>query len=202
MNKLTLLWLAAIVLLSGCSGSISLIKRKYNGGYYIAVSGKNQRVKNDSRQETAVATKPALIPGITVRESRRAENVKPVAIVIDPEMQKTLAFASKNSEKNVRSTMPLQLTASVEKTRGGEQVSTFRKIQPLQAVSKKGSSDANLIIMIILCFFPFINLIPVYLHDGKSITLNFWITLIGDLLGFVPGIVFALLVVLDIVDLR
>lgn len=66
---------------------------------------------------------------------------------------------------------------------------------------KKGSSDTNLIIMVILCLFPFINLIPVYLHDGKSLTLNFWVTLILDCLFFLPGIIFALLVVLDVFSL-
>ena len=70
------------------------------------------------------------------------------------------------------------------------------------AKSKKaGDSDTNLIVLVILCLFPFINLIAIYLKDSKSITLNFWITLILDFLFFLPGIIFALLVVLDVVNL-
>jgi hypothetical protein len=200
MKKLTVLWLATVVLLSGCSGSLSLIKRKYNGGYYIAVSGKNQRAKSETRQGTSVAAAPAHVRSVNVPQMERAETINP-ELNTSP-VQNALPFALKISEKTSHSTTPAQLSASALKAPAGEQVSTVRKIQPLQAVSKKGSSDANLIIMIILCFFPFINLIPVYLHDGKSITLNFWFTLIGDLLVFVPGIVFALLVVLDLIDLR
>ncbi len=67
--------------------------------------------------------------------------------------------------------------------------------------SKGGGGDVDLIILVILCFFPFINLIAMYLKDGKSITLNFWIDLILDCLFFLPGIIFALLVVLDVVNL-
>jgi uncharacterized membrane protein YqaE (UPF0057 family) len=62
-------------------------------------------------------------------------------------------------------------------------------------------SDDEKILWIILCLFPFINLIPVYLHDGKKVTANFIVTLILDLLFFLPGIIFALLVVLDVVNL-
>lgn len=85
-----------------------------------------------------------------------------------------------------------------------------------QAISKKQAEKATshmtssagggkasgglLVLYIILCLFPFINLIPVYLTDG-SITLNFWVTLILDILGALPGIIFALLVVLGVVSL-
>lgn len=66
---------------------------------------------------------------------------------------------------------------------------------------RNGGGDANLILLVILSLFPFINLIAMYLHDGKSVTTNFWVDLILDILFFVPGIVFALLVVLDVVNL-
>lgn len=62
------------------------------------------------------------------------------------------------------------------------------------------ASGGLLVLYIILCLFPFINLIPVYLTDG-SVTLNFWVTLILDILGALPGIIFALLVVLGVVSL-
>lgn len=61
------------------------------------------------------------------------------------------------------------------------------------------SSKVELLIMVILCLFPFINLIPVYLHD-KGVTLNFWLTLILDF-TLIGGVIFALLVILDIVNL-
>ncbi|MBL7916998.1 MAG: YqaE/Pmp3 family membrane protein [Bacteroidia bacterium] len=56
-----------------------------------------------------------------------------------------------------------------------------------------------MIVLIILCFLWWLNLIAVYLHDG-DITLNFWITLLLDL-TFIGGVIFSLLVVLDVVNL-
>ncbi|MCB0410658.1 MAG: hypothetical protein KDD29_10595, partial [Flavobacteriales bacterium] len=61
--------------------------------------------------------------------------------------------------------------------------------------------DTMLVLLVILCFFWMLGLISVYIHDGKKITLNFWITLILYLLGWIPGIIFSLLVVLDAVNL-
>src|SRR5690606_28294599 len=76
----------------------------------------------------------------------------------------------------------------------------MNEIQRTNAGSGSSASGGMLVLMIILCLFPFINLIPVYMHDG-GITLNFWITLILDILGALPGIIFSLLVVLDVVSL-
>lgn len=83
---------------------------------------------------------------------------------------------------------------------------TFAKIQTKETTNRVNGSGGGkasgglLVLYIILCLFPFINLIPVYLTDG-SVTLNFWVTLILDILGALPGIIFALLVVLGVVSL-
>lgn len=83
---------------------------------------------------------------------------------------------------------------------------TFAKIQAKETTNRVNgggggkASGGLLVLYIILCLFPFINLIPVYLTDG-SVTLNFWVTLILDILGALPGIIFALLVVLGVVSL-
>jgi hypothetical protein len=75
------------------------------------------------------------------------------------------------------------------------------KIKPID-INKKAKSakkgDTNLIVLVILSLFPILALIAVYLHDG-DITLNFWIDLI---LHFILLYwLFALLVVLDVIDL-
>ncbi len=57
-----------------------------------------------------------------------------------------------------------------------------------------------LIVEIIFCFIPILSLIAMYLKDGKSITLNFWVDLILYI-TFIGWIIFGLLVVLDVVNL-
>ena len=68
-----------------------------------------------------------------------------------------------------------------------------------KAANGESSGGVALLILIILCLFPLINLIPVYITDG-GITLNFWITLILNL-TYIGAVIFSLLVVLGIVSL-
>jgi len=53
---------------------------------------------------------------------------------------------------------------------------------------------------VILSLFPILALIAMYMKDGNSITLNFWVDLLLHL-TIIGYLVFALLVVFDIVDL-
>ncbi len=69
--------------------------------------------------------------------------------------------------------------------------------QKAKSSNSAGGGDGIIVLYVILCLFPLINLIPVYLHDG-SVTMNFWLTLILDLLTVIGGIIFSILVVLDV----
>lgn len=74
------------------------------------------------------------------------------------------------------------------------------KIQSTTSISSQKSNDDK-IIQVILALFPILCLIAVYLHDGKKATTNFWVDLILHLLFLLPAVIFALLVVLDIINL-
>lgn len=65
---------------------------------------------------------------------------------------------------------------------------------------KRSGGDTNIILLVILSLFPFICLIAMYLHDGKSVTLNFWICLLLHL-TIVLWFIFALLVDFDVINL-
>ena len=75
----------------------------------------------------------------------------------------------------------------------------FKTVKETKKASR--DSDTNLIVLVILALFPILCLIAVYLHDGKNITTNFWVTLLLHLLIYVECI-FAVLVVLDIINLN
>ncbi len=75
-----------------------------------------------------------------------------------------------------------------------------KKSQNTTSISSQKSSDDK-IIQVILALFPILCLIAIYLHDGKKATTNFWVGLILHLLFLLPAIIFALLVVLDIINL-
>lgn len=67
------------------------------------------------------------------------------------------------------------------------------------AANASAAGGVALLVLVILCLFPLINLIPVYITDG-GITLNFWVTLILNL-TYIGAVIFSLLVVLGIVSL-
>jgi hypothetical protein len=198
MIRKFILPLIAIVLLSSCANKFSLVKRKYNKGYYFDIGHKKSNDKTDNiasvkekQVKPVIQEEPVASEVVASAPAAQAE-IKTLPIVIQPEHKTT------SSSKH----MPV---ASAEKkkdySKGTFRPVNIKSLKSQKKTGKGGSSDGELIIMIILCLFPFINLIPVYMHDGKDVTLNFWLTLILDLLFFLPGIIFALLVVLDVVNL-
>jgi uncharacterized membrane protein YqaE (UPF0057 family) len=126
-------------------------------------------------------------------ETPVASKISPVKEFISEEM-KAQTSPVKHSDKT-------SAMAAVSKDNFAP-ANTIKPIKFNQSVltGAKGKSDGNLILMVILCLFPFINLIAIYMHDS-GVTTNFWITLLLDVLFFLPGIIFALLVVLDVVNL-
>lgn len=198
MKKIIVLAVTTVLIMSSCSTKVSLVKRKYTGGYYVSVTKPNN-AEADKQRNVALNNIPEKAP--VLKEVR----VNPIVAVHENKNLVVPTAISQQHKSNVQKPVTLKnLVASA----GNQFVSTGQPVikhdlnlNKRYAAEQAKASDVNLIIMVILCFFPFINLIPVYLHDG-GITLNFWFTLIGDILGGVPGIVIALLVVLDIIDFK
>ena len=196
MKTKIILPLIAIIFLSSCADKFSLTKRKYTKGYYFASSKTNSSAKNQSEHKNLL------------EKNLPAQNSN---LVIEPISNNEIIATTNNSPIIVSNTLEKKTTLNSERSNITASANSKTSFAPKAAIkpllekqidktntSKNGKSDETLIIMVILCLFPFINLIPVYLHDGKSLTLNFWVTLILDCLFFLPGIIFALLVVLDV----
>ncbi len=192
MIKKIILPLIAIIMLSSCASKFSLQKRKYTKGFYFANSKNNTLKNNDvattNLKSTNLPTKTMALPVVNVRAVEI--NAKPIAVVEHNYVKATV--------KHTKASQPTKQVVALASTK---KITPAKDFKPVKLGAKKGGGDVDLIILIILCLFPFINLIAIYLKDSKSITLNFWITLILDILFFLPGIIFALLVVLDVVNL-
>ena len=197
MKSKLLITLAALIVLSGCSSKISLVKRKYNKGYHFAVN-------HGKKAET-----PSKMPARTAAVNEQAEHVaiiKQVVPAASQEVQENKPFTAASPNNSLKVSKPAKpaLLASASSNPAQEQsASTVKQLdlsKKKMAAQKAKASDSDLIIQIILALFPILCLIAIYLHDGKSITLNFWIDLILHI-TVIGEIIFALLVVLDIVDL-
>jgi uncharacterized membrane protein YqaE (UPF0057 family) len=200
MKKLLAVLCGSIFIMS-CSTEMSLAKRHYRSGYYFASGSKTKELQEHKATEAMVMPVTAKAKPVKAAEVLAAAPVTEREHAVSaPVQQSKRVAASKKPVNEMKQalTSPMGFQAGAPKVKSFMQMMSFRKEMKKKA---SGDTDATKIIMIILCLFPFINLIPVFLHDKSAITMNFWITLLLDCLFFLPGIIFSLLVVLDIVNL-
>lgn len=195
MKQLILIASVAI-LMASCSGS-AFLKRKYTKGVY--------------RESVAKTDKPeshTLVNANTQKEqtpsTKQVSNSDVNAININTEKDYT-EFASNVSLKKALNQAKFRNSQNQSivsyKAKSIDAVIAKNK----QAVKQNnkgggGNGDGNFVLMVILCFFPFLCLIPVYRHDGRKATLNFWLTLLLHL-TFIGYIVYSLLVIFNVIDL-
>lgn len=209
MNKI-IFSLVAVLFLGSCSSKFTLVKRKYNKGFYVSSSRDHGNKSHDQKLDTKTHKPTNAVVN---------DNSEVLTTVVSNyyESQKS-STETLNNTKNTLASSSLQnftpaqakektdhtLNASANKKGMVAKAKEFRSVvsalKKNQSLTKGSSSDNNLIIQIILCFLWWFNLLAVYLHDGKKITLNFWITLLLDF-TFIGGVIFSLLVVLDVVNL-
>lgn len=190
--KKIIAFVALAVLVSSCGNKMTLMKRHYTKGFYFHHSDKVKQ------QDEASA------------ERMKAEKMPTIKMYVS-EQKKDLAVLASVSSSATETSAKHSLQGNLaKKVNEGHSVHARtisfvlkQKTNVLKEMDarKSGGGDANLLVMVILALFPFINLIAIYLHDGKAVTTNFWVCLILDILFFLPGIIFALLVVLDVVNL-
>ncbi|MDO8998588.1 MAG: hypothetical protein Q7W45_02405 [Bacteroidota bacterium] len=199
MKNKIILPLIAIIFLSSCATKFNLTKRKYTKGYYFASSKNSSSHRKENEQKNYVVKKlPIKNTPVLIENSK---NPEVITTITSNEPIKIVKAPIKTNEPKNNS---VNYTASTDTKNNFETKANIKPVSSKQdnivKAKKKGGSDTDLIILVILSIFPILALIAMYLHDGKSITLNFWIDL---LLHFIFLYwLFALLVVFDIIDLR
>ncbi|MES2395691.1 MAG: hypothetical protein V4549_06795 [Bacteroidota bacterium] len=205
-----LVGLALIILLSACGSSdITVLKRKYNTGYYVSL-GNEKFEKNTSNlailkphnniPSTPIQKKETGFDETTTANTQQNDVNYPLTAGNDDK----LYISSENKTKNVESVkstptqgIELNITPVNDlKLKKGQVSKVNKKINKLKAKA----IDDETILLVILSIFPILALIAIYIKDGKKITLNFWVDLLLHL-TVIGYIIFALLVVLDIVSL-
>ncbi len=193
MKKIITL-LSVLLIVTSCSNKFSLQKRKYNKGFYFASNHSKSNQSNTANQKTQVLNSKSYSQ--VKLEQQELE-------IVTPNIETTLATTLPN-HKSVKTKSNLSKVTKDDysiASSNTKQLQLEKLIKPIALPkSKKGGSDTNIIVLVILSLFPILCLIAVFLKDGKSITLNFWIDLLLHL-TFIGEIIFALLVVLDVVNL-
>jgi len=208
-TTLNLVALSVVIFLSACSTSdnFSAMKRKYRPGYYVEFGGNKKAQPTINKKETVITS-----------NNKQKSTVAETLINTEKKEIRTYPLTASNTDKPY--TAPTSKDHGAKLTTAAKNISgernqhsvkspsIFKKII-VNKISKKikkdhsssNDDDAMLILEIILCFFWVLNLIAIYLKDGKTITANFWVTLILDLLFWIPGLIFSLLVVLDVINI-
>lgn len=211
--KFLIVAILALSFLSSCT----VQKRLHNSGYHITWNKSWKQHANNANAETYAAQETKA----TVNKEAVHQTTTPVAknnvkIALVDEVKATTK-AEVTTNKDIASTNNTIVSTKKETQKTYQQIKyendelTHAAQQKIKAnnttvniANSKGSGGSNfsggmLVLMVILCLFPLINLIPVYLHDG-TVTLNFWITLVLALL-VIGSVIFSLLVIFGIVDL-
>lgn len=193
MKKLIAIISVVAIVFASCTSSKNgiVLKRKYNKGYYVANLHKTngakkvETIKAESEITEAIPSIAISLPNTTtaldiktsVTETKPVKHIKHNTILVDTKNEVASIAIEKSSIK--RAVHDLKIETNKHST---------------------GSADGNLVLLVILSLFPFFALLAMYLKDGKQITLNFWVDFLLHL-TFIGYIIFALLVVFDIVNL-
>ncbi len=203
-TKLLLAFLAVSFFFVGCS----IEKRHYNSGYHVQWHGQRSKVikaepakpqdamapvENMAQQESLVPT-DAVQPmaDASVMHEQKQETMttgtvatvtnQPIAKVESPKAPKANAKVSdvKQEASSFKTSVSKGYTAQ-------STVDVLEKSSPL--------AEVDMIVLVILAIL--IPPLAVYLHSG--IGTSFWISLILTLLFWIPGVIYSLLVVLDVI---
>lgn len=205
IKKITAIAMLTAILAS-CSTSNEVVsngffqKRKYNKGWYANKSTKVKETKGDNTKEEFVADKSGVIEENTVAQSVVVkEEIKPISkqyitkedVVAQP--QKTvLASADKKEEKIVSTSVVI---ANEQNAVAFEELKKVSEMAPVEikTVESKSGGDAGVALLLLVILAILLPPLAVFLVDG--IGTKFWISLILTLLFWLPGMIYALLVV-------
>ncbi len=181
--------LLAIMVLASCSTKFSLVKRKYNKGYFVSTS------KPCHQNENKLAVHKGKVK-VEVKNEVEAEVKNEVKGEAKLEVQNSTIETEQIAVKEKH-----QLFGALRKKANVKQDVDRSEAVAMMPISKKaffgksktkapsGGDEAD-IVTIILCIF--IPPLAVYLVKN-SIDKNFWLDLVLTILVWVPGVVFALL---------
>ena len=196
MKKLASI-LALAILVSSCGNQLSIVKRHYTKGFYVENEKKPRRLditKAETKNKPVEKTQPTVLSFVSEEKKQTVELSASVANTVKKEEKKS-SFQSQLKKHTAAKEQSNVIKKESENNR-----KPF-SLKEKQSKAKGSNDDANTILLVILSLFPILCLIAVYLHDGKEITTNFWVTLVLHLTVYLECI-FAILVVLDIIDLK
>jgi uncharacterized membrane protein YqaE (UPF0057 family) len=196
MKRIYLLTLVAIALIYS---SCTVEKRHYMSGYHVEWNHKAPKIGGDGNATTETAEAPkATNPAENTEATITETSVTSVSSSENNITYKTEATANNEMPSQVTSNskakVAVKTQAIIESNKKEVAPIIMNSTNTNQSVANHESSDTDLALLVILAII--IPPLAVYLKDD-SFSTRFWIDLVLTLLFYVPGMIYALLVVLD-----
>ena len=193
MKKLFLLGFTAALLAVSCT----VQKRLHNPGYHVTWKSKYKSVdKTDLlTKETSNDEKKINSEDLAIVENAKEIENEPFVIINSENSNEAFSYTSTETEKNNKSIAH----NSTKNLNSGREKNTISKYMAIKKIAKKATKstssddDILLILLVILCFF--IPPLSVAIASDWDLT-KILISLILTLLFWVPGVIYALYIVL------
>lgn len=180
----------------------SFLSRKYTKGIYLEHIAHNRGTGKHSHpnDNTLPPPQPVSLSYVFHDTTNNPPEINHQQNNQNTDIKKYTALSITTSHQNIHSSVISSKKSTTYITNKSDKSTLTIQKQKLPKQTFTPSDDDK-IIQIILALFPILCLIAIYLHDGQTITNNFWIDLILHL-TFIGAIIFAILVVLDVINLK
>lgn len=192
--------LGASIILSSCS-SLSISQKRYSRGLNIDWFASKDKDKETPKTTVRVKkgadkTKDNAAPASVVA----ANEVKPIA---EPQAATVVVPTNNPAEQPVVKTHGIAKSSKNNTIPSKKEIKQARKAisqarEQLRSNEPTKTHDVSTAILVILCLFPFLGALAIFLHDGE-INDRFVISLLLYLLFWLPGVVYSILCVLDVI---
>lgn len=181
--------LAISTLLASCSTSVNLSKKRYSNGYYVSITNNNS------------ATQTASVP---VKKYKNLNAASKTVKVQNTDMAAATVIAETIEQKNVVTQSVATQQTTVNETKSvvisSSKKETLKASKKATHFSKKENNkiDDHTLLLVIMCFIPILNIVAVGLKTDWA-TLPVVLSILFTCLAVLPGLIYSLLVVLDVI---
>lgn len=178
--------------LSSCNSSIQVSKKRHSNGYYVNIGGGNFESQARPVQNLALSNGAEKTETNKVDELLKAENTQEVVST-----NNTTKVSNTELQTVKKETIVNHVTSS-KKVSGkkSNKISNIKKAIKIKKALKNNNADNTSDVALLLLVILAIILPPVAVFLVKGLKIQFWLSLILTLLFWLPGVIYALLIVL------
>jgi uncharacterized membrane protein YqaE (UPF0057 family) len=200
-NTFKLIAIAAFsaLFMTSCAESMSIHKKRYSKGYFVASSKKIKsaetiaKAENTSVEKTQTTIKATHSEVIISSNETVAAPILNETFVADNSTNVTITPSKTKSTFNVTEKSVAIESTNVSNT---SNISTLNKKDLRKELRKsKLAGDEKMVLYVLLSIF----IPPLAVYLQRDLGKDFWINLILTLLFWVPGIIHALLITFDVI---